>query len=178
MSAGNATPKPGANGAHAPGEEDLELPQLVQTLVAEIRDEIRSAMSEAVRRAVAPAPGAPDRIVARQGDRFVFVRPEEIDAVESARNYVSLHAGRNTYLLRWTLLDAERWLDPACFLRIHRCVIVNVKRIADVSIGAHSEYDITMQNGRAFTSGRVYRQQLRRFLNNQCAPPGGEPVAE
>lgn len=70
-----------------------------------------------------------DRFVVKSGGRVYFVRAEEIDWIESAGNYVKLHVGGETHLLRETMTAIEAQLDPEAFFRIHRCHIVNIERV-------------------------------------------------
>ena len=59
-----------------------------------------------------PTPHAVDRFVVKSGGRVFFVRAEEIDWVEAAGNYVKLHVGTETHLLRETMNAIESQLDP------------------------------------------------------------------
>ena len=58
-----------------------------------------------------------DRFVVKSGGRVYFVRAEEIDWIESAGNYVKLHVGGETHLLRETMTAIEAQLDPEAFFR-------------------------------------------------------------
>jgi len=53
-------------------------------------------------------------------------------------NYVCLHCGRETHVLRETMGRLESRLDPARFLRVHRSAIVNLDRIKDYSLGSRA----------------------------------------
>ncbi|HYR29073.1 MAG TPA: LytTR family DNA-binding domain-containing protein, partial [Thermoanaerobaculia bacterium] len=74
----------------------------------------------------------PKRILVRVRDKIVVVRTADIDWIEAADYYASIHAGGNTYLLRETLNDLEGRLDPEHFLRVHRSAIVNVDRVREI----------------------------------------------
>jgi two-component system LytT family response regulator len=71
----------------------------------------------------------PERIVVRNEERFDLVPVESIEWIESANNYVQLHCGLKQYLLGESLTHLEGRLNPAKFLRVHRCRIVNLSRI-------------------------------------------------
>ena len=73
--------------------------------------------------------GGQRRFLVRNGDRAIVVRPEAIDWIGSAGNYVELHVGQESHLLRETLTSLEQRLDPRQFLRIHRHTIVNVEAV-------------------------------------------------
>ena len=62
----------------------------------------------------------PDRVAVRTSGRVVFVKVDEIDWIEASDNYVCLHCGKDTYVLRETMSQAESRLDPTRYLRVHR----------------------------------------------------------
>src|SRR5262249_14106349 len=66
-----------------------------------------------------------ERLVIKSGGKVCFVRTEEIDWIEAAGNYLRLHVGGETHLLRETMSRLEARLDGDQFLRIHRSTIVN-----------------------------------------------------
>jgi two-component system LytT family response regulator len=106
------------------------------------------------------------RLAVRSAGKTVFVDVEDIDWVEAAENYVQLHAGRAEHLLHVTMNALEKSLDPGLFLRIHRSVIVNVRRIKELQPVMHGEYVITLANGVRLQSGRIYSEKLRAFAAN------------
>lgn len=87
------------------------------------------------------------RLAVRTAGKTVFVEVEDIDWFEAAENYVQLHAGRAEHLLHVTMNTLEKSLDPELFLRIHRSIIVNVRRIKELQPVTHGEYVITLSNG-------------------------------
>lgn len=106
------------------------------------------------------------RLAVRSASKTVFVDVEDVDWIEAAENYVELHVGRVSHLLHVTMNTLEKSLDPEIFLRIHRSVIVNLRRIKDLQSGAHGEYVITLRDGARLESGRTYSQRLRALANN------------
>ena len=79
----------------------------------------------------AAAPGG-GRILVRSPERIVFIKPEEIDHIEAAGNYVVLHAGKERHILRETTAAMEARLTSAGFMRISRSAIVNLARVREV----------------------------------------------
>jgi two-component system LytT family response regulator len=106
------------------------------------------------------------RLAVRSAGKTLFIDVEELDWVQGAENYVELHAGQATHLLHVTMNALEKSLDPAAFLRIHRSLIVNVRRIRDLQPGAHGEYLITLRDGTRLQSGRTYANRLRAMADN------------
>jgi two-component system LytT family response regulator len=87
------------------------------------------------------------RILVRSAERIVFLKPEEIDHVEAAGNYVVLHAGKERHIVRETTTAMEARLAPAGFMRLSRSVIVNLNRIREVQPLAPGQYTVLLKNG-------------------------------
>ena len=100
----------------------------------------------------------------KSGGRIFFLPVVEIDWIESADNYVSLHTGRESHLIRETLTNLETKLNPEQFLRIRHSAIVNVKRIKELHSLFKGEYEIVLHNGTRLTSSRRYRQKIEGLL--------------
>ncbi|MGH7595280.1 MAG: LytR/AlgR family response regulator transcription factor [bacterium] len=105
-----------------------------------------------------------ERLVIKSGGRVFFLKVEEIDWIEAAGNYVRLHAGRESHLLRETIKNLETQLDPKKFLRINRSTIVRIDRIKELQSWFNGEYAITLQDGARLTSSRGYREKLDALL--------------
>jgi two-component system LytT family response regulator len=87
------------------------------------------------------------RILVRTPERIVFLKPEEIDHVEAAGNYVVLHAGKERHILRETTAAMEARLTPAGFMRVSRSVIVNLARIREVQPLGTGQYSLILKSG-------------------------------
>jgi two-component system LytT family response regulator len=122
-------------------------PRLV-SLLEELRDRRRS-----------------DRLVVKTGGRVVFLRTEDIDWVEASGNYVRLHVGGEAHLLRESMKNMERRLDPSTFVRIHRSAIVNVDRIRELEPWFHGEYIVILRDGTRLTSSRVFSDRLNALID-------------
>jgi two-component system LytT family response regulator len=105
-----------------------------------------------------------DRFVVKSGGRVYFVRADEIDWVESAGNYVKLHVGNETHLLRETMTAIEGQLDPEMFFRIHRCHIVNIERVRELQPSFNGEYVVFLRTGARLTLSRGYREKVQQRL--------------
>lgn len=108
-----------------------------------------------------PANKTPERLAVKKSDgRVVLVKIKDIDWVEAAHNYVELHVGKDSHLVRETLNTIEARLAPENFVRISRSVIVNVERIKELQPLFYGEYVITLHNGARLTLSRRYRDKL------------------
>jgi two-component system, LytTR family, response regulator len=106
------------------------------------------------------------RVAVSSAGRVLFVKTAEIDWMESEGNYVMLHVGPKRHLLRESLSAMADKLDPQQFVRLHRCAIVNVERIRELSPWSRGEQAIVLQDGTQLTIGRTFRPQLMAVLAN------------
>ena len=107
-----------------------------------------------------------DRVVVKSGGRVFFLRSHEIDWIEAAGNYVELHVGKESHLLRETMNRLEARLDSTSFLRIHRRLIVNLERIRQLEGVSHGEYVVVLKDGTRLGSSRGYRDGLQKLLES------------
>lgn len=108
----------------------------------------------------------PARFAIKTPGRLFFVRQEDIDWMEAADNYVNLHVGHDTHLIRETMNALEQRLDSHRFLRIHRSTIVNADRIKELRPWFHGEYVVLLKDGTELTLSRTYREKILSLLGN------------
>ena len=108
------------------------------------------------RRVTRPA----DRLLVEDDGRSFFVRTADVDWIEAAKNYVRLHVGDRTHLLRSTLTALEQRLDPERFRRINRSAVVNLDRVRELQPWFHGDAIIILQTGTRVTLSRRYRDNL------------------
>ena len=106
------------------------------------------------------------RIAVRQNGRVLFITLDEIDWIGAADNYVCLHCGAETHILRETMGELEARLAPARFVRIHRSAIVNIDRIKELRPWFRGDYRVIMSSGAELTLSRSYRHALRERIVN------------
>ena len=109
-------------------------------------------------------PPRAERMVVKSGGRLFFLRTDEIDWVEASGNYVRLHVGPSSHLIRETMNAIEGRLDPEKFFRIHRSRIVNMERIQELQPWLNGEYAVLLRTGTRLTLSRGYREKLQERL--------------
>jgi two-component system, LytTR family, response regulator len=105
-----------------------------------------------------------ERFVVKSGGRVFFLKNDEIEWIEAAGNYVRVHVGKETHLLRETMNAIAKKLDPALFIRIHRSTFVNVEKIKELQPWFHGEYVVILRDGTQLTMSRSYRSNLPELL--------------
>ncbi len=106
----------------------------------------------------------PQRIVIKADGEIVCLKPQEIDWAESAGNYVCLHVGAATHILRETITSLETRLGHQQFLRVHRSTLVNVDRIKTLRPSLYGDYSILLRDGTKLTLSRGFRENVLKRL--------------
>jgi len=118
---------------------------------------LERAKQQLAQRTASAPPKFVRRVLVEKGGKEFFLPVEQLDWVEADRNYLSLHAGAETFLLRSTLESLARQLDPDQFARISRSELVNLDRIREMQPWFHGERRIVLKDGKEFTWTRKYR---------------------
>jgi two-component system LytT family response regulator len=108
----------------------------------------------------------PDQLVFRDNGRFIFVELDDIDWIAASANYVRLNAGAESYLVRESIGRLAGRLDRERFVRIHRSVIVNVRRIKELQSCNAGEYIAILKNGKKLPCSRGFRGELERYISS------------
>jgi two-component system LytT family response regulator len=104
-------------------------------------------------------------IAVRSAGQVAFVRYAEIDWIEAADYYACLHTGSKTHMLRRTLAELDRELDPRSFCRIHRSAIVNLDRLRALELNDDGDYRVVLESGAKLRLSRRYRKELQSRLS-------------
>jgi two-component system LytT family response regulator len=107
-----------------------------------------------------------ERLVVKTAGRVFFLDIADIDCIEAEGNYVRVHNGPKSYLLRETISGLETQLDPKKFLRIHRSAIVRLDKIKELQPWFHGEYHVILEGGKQLTLSRNYRANLQEAVGN------------
>lgn len=122
------------------------------------------AQADAVLEEVKPAAKGVERLLVKTQGRVLLVKVSDIDWVEAADNYVTLHVGKEAHMMRETMNSLESRLPADKFMRISRSSIVNVERIQELQPMFHGEYVVVLKNGAKVTLSRSYRDKLDRLM--------------
>lgn len=155
----------------AAGESYRMSGPLLDVLVYEYRKDVITYASIVLtfivlkRLAVPPAPPRPDHgaealIEVRDGSRTLWLKPEEIDWVGAAGNYVELNGAFGTKLARRTLAEMEAELEPHGFVRVHRSRLVRKAAIARLETRQSGDFEMTLRSGAIVVGSRRYRASL------------------
>ncbi|HET7308333.1 MAG TPA: LytTR family DNA-binding domain-containing protein [Gammaproteobacteria bacterium] len=105
------------------------------------------------------------RFAVKSVGKTVFVDVDAVDWIETAGNYLCLHAGGDTHLVRETMAQVESQLDPQRFARIHRSTIVRIDRIQSMQPLFNGDRCVTLHDGTQLTLSRSYREKIDALLS-------------
>ncbi|MEW5687051.1 MAG: LytTR family DNA-binding domain-containing protein [Pseudomonadota bacterium] len=124
--------------------------------------EARAAMAQARGEAPAAEAGAEFWVEAR--GQFQRVLERDIDWLEAAGDYVTIHAGGGGYLLRSTLSGLEGRLKPGDFIRVHRSAVVRRSAVTTIARRGRGQLSVVVRGGHTIRVGRNYADEVRRLL--------------
>lgn len=107
-----------------------------------------------------------DRLAIPTGDRVMIIRLTDIDWIQASDNYVSIHVGKKSWLLRETISALEQRLTPKGFARIHRSTIVNAQRITELRSQPNGEFAVVLTDGTTLRMSKSYRAALDQLVGN------------
>jgi two-component system LytT family response regulator len=142
----------------------------VQRVREALVDPDRGDLEERVRRVLASLPGQPapvKQILVRDKNRGYFLAVESIDRIEAAGNYVEIHAGGKTHLVREALSKFIAQLNPEEFIRVHRSHVVRLSFIAELHPMFSGDFELTLRNGERVALSRRYKALLPASIREQ-----------
>ena len=109
------------------------------------------------------------RFLVRTHEKTVVVEAADVDWIEAADYYATLHVGARSHLVRETLTDLAGRLDPDRFFRVHRSAIVNLDRVREIHPLFRGDAELVLEGGTRVRLSRTRRAEFKRLF----APPSG-----
>ncbi len=140
-----------------PRSEEARLEAMMQRLFGDDSKAERSQSPD--------EPGS-DRILVKDRDRMRLVKAQDLDWVEAEGNYVRLHSGPTSYLIRGNLGKLEEKLAQFGFARVHRRFLVNIDRVSEVQPWFGGDAVLVLSSGAKVRLSRTFRESFEaRFLS-------------
>lgn len=95
---------------------------------------------------------------------ITIVNIEDVSYIDAAGDYMCIHVGEKTHILRETMKTMEKRLDPKIFQRVHRSTIVNLDKVKEVRPHSNGECFLTLDCGTELKVSRSYKDVVGRFL--------------
>lgn len=136
-------------------------------------DRLRGVLSEVAPEAAsdmegddAEASGRYEKLINVKDRGQIFrVEVDTIEHIEAAGDYMCIYTGDNSLILRETMKDLERRLDPRTFQRVHRSTIVNLDQVRQVKPHTNGECFLVLDSGAEVKVSRSYRDVVARFVH-------------
>jgi two-component system, LytTR family, response regulator len=125
---------------------------------------VRQAAAELQVASSPSMPSAGDRLPIKANGRIILVRLADIDWIEADGDYVSVHVGDKTWLMRETIAAVELRLALSGFVRIHRAALVNAERVKELRPLDKGEYTVVLNDGTELKLTRYYRASVERLI--------------
>jgi two-component system LytT family response regulator len=151
--------------ANAPGGDEERLRALLREMLARVADGDVSRSRY------------PERLAVRTNESTRILQMSEVDWFETYGNYVRVHVGRATYLIRSTATRLMDELDPHRFARIHRRYLVNLDRVVEIQPWFGGDAVVVLRDGTKLRLSRFYKEAFNaRMLSDRgdAAPAAAE----
>lgn len=132
----------------------------IESKAAHLTQEQLNTLIKSVRTQNSPPKPYAVRFLVRDGDKELLLPVSEVDWIEADAYYSRLHVNGRHYMLRETIIDLTKKLDPANFVRVHRSSIVNVERIREVHREGRTDSSLVLKSGSVVKMSKQGRQRL------------------
>ncbi len=141
-------------------EEVEKLKEVLAEVAPEAVDNFADSSSEA------PAANRFEKLINIKDRGQIFrVDVDSIERIDAAGDYMCIYTGDNTLILRETMKDLEKRLDPRRFQRVHRSAIVNLDLVREVKPHTNGECFLVLESGAQVKVSRSYRDVVARFVH-------------
>ena len=144
----------------------LEEVEKLKNVLAEVAPDAIDQMPEDEGDAAALGAGRYEKLINIKDRGQIFrVDVDTIERIEAAGDYMCIYTGDNSLILRETMKDLERRLDPRVFQRVHRSTIVNLNQVRQVKPHTNGECFLVLESGAQVKVSRSYRDVVARFVH-------------
>jgi two-component system LytT family response regulator len=135
---------------------------------------LKEVLSEVAPEAVEQMAGENDGPAANRYEKLINIKDrgqifrvdvDSIERIDAAGDYMCIYTGDNTLILRETMKDLEKRLDPRRFQRVHRSTIVNLDQVKQVKPHTNGECFLVLDSGAQVKVSRSYRDVVARFVH-------------
>ncbi|TQV80008.1 LytR/AlgR family response regulator transcription factor [Aliikangiella coralliicola] len=133
-------------------------------LITNITGETPAKIDEMLASGELPNDNYPEKIAIKDRGETTLVPAKEIGWIEAAGDYMCIHANDQVHVLRSTMKELEKKLNPNNFQRIHRSTIVNLDKIEKVCSHINGEYFLILSNNSRLKMSRSYRDKIKHII--------------
>lgn len=141
--------------------QQSKLVDLVAEITGEDCDEILQRLAEGQ---AITTDSYPEHIAIKESGEITRVAINAIEWVDAAGDYMCIHASNETHILRRTMKELEKELNPKNFQRIHRSAIVNLNQVEKLCSRQNGEYHLVLHNGEELKVSRSYKDKIKQLI--------------
>ena len=108
------------------------------------------------------------RLVVEANETIVLIRVDDVRWMQSSGNYIRLHVGKTSHLIRQSMKNLQALLDPSRFLRVHRNAIVNLDHVEEFHLPPNGNMFVKLRDGVCLPLRKANRALLRKLLKDIC----------
>ena len=146
-------------------KRSAEEAEKLKCVLAEVAPDAIDHMPDDVDAAAAAAGRYEKLINIKDRGQIFRVDVDSIERIEAAGDYMCIYTADNSLILRETMKDLERRLDPRVFQRVHRSWIVNLNQVRQVKPHTNGECFLVLESGADVKVSRSYRDVVARFVH-------------
>ncbi|HEY0326603.1 MAG TPA: LytTR family DNA-binding domain-containing protein [Allosphingosinicella sp.] len=148
--------------------------RLAEKRSAEEAGKLKEALAEVAPDAVDEVAATADDLAASRYEKMINIKDrgqifrvdvDSIEKIDAAGDYMCIYTADNTLILRETMKDLEKRLDPRRFQRVHRSTIVNLDQVKQVKPHTNGECFLVLGSGAQVKVSRSYRDVVARFVH-------------
>ena len=142
-------------------------PERLRQALARARQRLgrpHKAASAALQAATGSQSGSATRLIVRDGGRVEILPLEAIDVIEAQDDCVVVRTKGRKLRKASTLNELGAQLDPTRFVRVHRCFLLNVARLARLELYARDSRLAVLADGSKIPVSRTGYARLRQIL--------------
>lgn len=148
--------------------------RLADKRTADELERLRNVINEVAPNTQMPSASADDDIASTRFEKLINVKDrgqifrvdvESIERIDAAGDYMCIYTADNSLILRETMKDLEKRLDPRTFQRVHRSTIVNLDQVRQVKPHTNGECFLVLESGAQVKVSRSYRDVVARFVH-------------
>ncbi len=146
--------------------------RIAEKAASEEAEKLKTVLAEVAPDAMEAMPDEPE--VTARYEKLINIKDrgqifrvdvDSIERIEAAGDYMCIYTADNSLILRETMKDLERRLDPRVFQRVHRSWIVNLNNVRQVKPHTNGECFLVLESGADVKVSRSYRDVVARFVH-------------
>ncbi|MBP6441666.1 MAG: response regulator transcription factor [Sphingorhabdus sp.] len=148
--------------------------RLSEKRTSEELDRLRTVINEVAPDAADNLASVDDDLASTRFEKLINIKDRgqifrvdvaSIERIDAAGDYMCIYTADNSLILRETMKDLEKRLDPRTFQRVHRSTIVNLDQVRQVKPHTNGECFLVLESGAQVKVSRSYRDVVARFVH-------------